>query len=128
VHRRNSTIQRTPKTASRLSKQHILFVSARYTNRRILPERISDISGVSKITIYCGETMLRQICHDRQYENRGYALHIGMGLMESRTPYTKKKTKLRGLSPRANYTDRATAACRRSYCQLLRVEGATWSA
>jgi hypothetical protein len=33
--------------------------------------------------------------------------------------------KLRGLSPRANYTDRATAACRRSYCQLLRIEGAT---
>jgi hypothetical protein len=37
------------------------------------------------------------------------------------------KTTLRGLSPRANYTDRATAACRRSYCQLLRIEGATWS-
>jgi hypothetical protein len=35
---------------------------------------------------------------------------------------------LRGLSPQANYTDRATAACRRSYCQLLRIEGATWSA
>ena len=31
--------------------------------------------------------------------------------------------KLRGLSPRANYTDRAAAAGRRSYCQLLRVEG-----
>jgi hypothetical protein len=26
----------------------------------------------------------------------------------------KKKTKLRGTSPQANYTDRATAACRRS--------------
>jgi hypothetical protein len=26
----------------------------------------------------------------------------------------KKKTKLRGLSPRANYTDRATAACQRN--------------
>jgi hypothetical protein len=26
----------------------------------------------------------------------------------------KKKTKLRGLSPQANYTDRATADCRRS--------------
>jgi hypothetical protein len=39
-----------------------------------------------------------------------------------------KKTKLRGLSPRTNYTDRATAACRRSDCQLLRIEGATWSA
>jgi hypothetical protein len=39
-----------------------------------------------------------------------------------------KKTKLRGLSPRANYTDRATAACRRSDCQLLRIKDATWSA
>jgi hypothetical protein len=36
--------------------------------------------------------------------------------------------KLHGLSPRANYTDRATAACRRSDCQLLRIKGATWSA
>jgi hypothetical protein len=36
--------------------------------------------------------------------------------------------KLHGLSPRANYTDRATAACRHSNCQLLRIEGATWSA
>jgi hypothetical protein len=35
---------------------------------------------------------------------------------------------LRGLSPQAKYTDRATAACRRSWCQLLRIEGATWSA
>jgi hypothetical protein len=40
----------------------------------------------------------------------------------------KTKTKLHGLSPRKNYTDRATAACRRSDCQLLRIEGATWSA
>jgi hypothetical protein len=41
---------------------------------------------------------------------------------------TKKQTnKLHGLSPRANYTDRATAACLRSDCQLLRIEGATWS-
>jgi hypothetical protein len=39
-----------------------------------------------------------------------------------------KNKKLHGLSPRANYTDRATAACRRSDCQLLRIEGTTWSA
>jgi hypothetical protein len=26
------------------------------------------------------------------------------------------KTKLRGFSPQANYTDRATAVCRRSQC------------
>jgi hypothetical protein len=38
------------------------------------------------------------------------------------------KLKIHGLSLRANYTDRATAACRRSDCQLLRVEGATCSA
>jgi hypothetical protein len=38
-----------------------------------------------------------------------------------------KKIKLHGLSPRANYIDRTTAACRRSDCQLLRIEGATWS-
>jgi hypothetical protein len=37
------------------------------------------------------------------------------------------ETKLHGLSPRVNYTDRATAACRRSDCQLLRIKGATWS-
>jgi hypothetical protein len=40
----------------------------------------------------------------------------------------KTKTKLHGLSSLANYTDRATAACRRSDCQLLRIEGDTWSA
>jgi hypothetical protein len=36
---------------------------------------------------------------------------------------TKKQNKLHGLSPRANYTDRATAACRRSDCQLVRIKG-----
>jgi hypothetical protein len=30
---------------------------------------------------------------------------------------------LRGLSPQAKYTDRATSACRRSQCQLLWTEG-----
>jgi hypothetical protein len=37
------------------------------------------------------------------------------------------KLELRSLSPRANCTDRVTAACRRSYHQPLRIEGATWS-
>jgi hypothetical protein len=32
---------------------------------------------------------------------------------------TKTKLKLHGLSPRANYTNRATAACRRSDCQFF---------
>jgi hypothetical protein len=54
---------------------------------------------------------------------------LGIHLVQKlKQPSLKTKTKLRGLSPRANYTDRATAACRRSDCQLLRVEGETWSA
>jgi hypothetical protein len=35
----------------------------------------------------------------------------------------KLKTKLHDLSPRANYTDRATAACRRSDCHLFAARG-----
>jgi hypothetical protein len=34
----------------------------------------------------------------------------------------KLKKKLHGLSLRANYTDQATTACRRSDCQLLRID------
>jgi hypothetical protein len=40
----------------------------------------------------------------------------------------KQKTKLSGLRPQANYADRVTAACRRRYCQLLRIEGVARSA
>jgi hypothetical protein len=40
----------------------------------------------------------------------------------------KRKTKLRGFGPRANYTGRATAACWRNECLLLRIEGVAWSA
>jgi hypothetical protein len=57
---------------------------------------------------------------------RGHS-HVGC-LVVKRIETKLKKTKLHGLSPRANYTDRATVACRRSDCQLLRIEGATWSA
>jgi hypothetical protein len=50
------------------------------------------------------------------------SVHISSSAPCSQTP------SIYGLSPRANYTDRATAACRRSDCQLVRIEGATWSA
>jgi hypothetical protein len=56
-------------------------------------------------------------------------------LLEKRSRRNKRSVEpliiiieLHGLSPRANYTDLATAACRRSDCQILRIEGATWSA
>jgi hypothetical protein len=44
---------------------------------------------------------------------------------------TKDRTpniNLRNFSPQANYTNRAIAACRRSWCQLLSIEGVAWSA
>jgi hypothetical protein len=41
---------------------------------------------------------------------------------------TKTETKLRGFGPRANHAYQATAACWRSKCQLLRIEGVPWSA
>jgi hypothetical protein len=49
-------------------------------------------------------------------------------LVFSTEPLFHTIKKLHGLSPRANYTDRTTAACWRSDCQLLRIKGATWSA
>jgi hypothetical protein len=57
-----------------------------------------------------------------------YVKWSSASLIKPRDTFTTKKNKLHGLSPQANYTDRATAACRRSDCQLVRIEGATWSA
>jgi hypothetical protein len=74
---------------------------------------------------------------DISLRNFGYFLRVAWyHISEYKTLYgrlqwtliTFIKEKLHGLSPRAYYTDRATAACRRSDCQLLRIEGSTWSA
>jgi hypothetical protein len=47
---------------------------------------------------------------------RGDVSFEGIYVCET-TKYKKKK--IHGLSPRANYTKKATAACRRSDCQLF---------
>jgi hypothetical protein len=58
-----------------------------------------------------------------------FKITIEMDRTFGKTVQNRNKTnKLHGLSHRANYTDRATAASRRSDCQLLRIKGATWSA
>jgi hypothetical protein len=52
-----------------------------------------------------------------------------LGLFDKMTGGTKlKKLNSLAFSLQKNYTDRATAASRRSYCQLLRIEGVAWSA
>jgi hypothetical protein len=81
------------------------------------------------------------ICYSVTFPHPGYGRVIGkIEMLVEPSPFAlsvyeftgtvekTKKTKLHGLSPRANYTDRETAACRRSDCQLVRIEGATWSA
>jgi hypothetical protein len=54
-------------------------------------------------------------------------LFITTGVRTSNSAQNNKTKQLRGFGPRANSTDPATAACLRSYCQLLRIEVA-WSA
>jgi hypothetical protein len=56
------------------------------------------------------------------------SVHSNIWQVRLTFPLCMYKKKLHGLSPRANYTDRATAACQRSDRQLFRTEGATWSA
>jgi hypothetical protein len=68
--------------------------------------------GISKMPIRKYHTVRRHVAED-----------LNLRLLKK-----KQTNKLHGLSPRTNYTDRATAACRRSDCQLLQIEGATWSA
>jgi hypothetical protein len=87
-----------------------LAVAIQQKLRTLQPYNKTDSSGCSG---------LLAVCHSNQS-----SIRFGFVILWR----YKTKTKLHGLSPRANYTDRATAACRRSDCQLARIEGATWSA
>jgi hypothetical protein len=88
---------------------------------QVKPTQLGPIDRLSgKICFSCVGTIRRMSSLQRwflSWEFSGAKSHT----------YTKKK-KLRVLSPRANYTDRATTACRWSYCQLLLIEGVVWSA
>jgi hypothetical protein len=53
---------------------------------------------------------------------------IGKFQIFLQTIENKQKKNSVACSPQANYTDRATAACRWSECQLLRIGGVAWSA
>jgi hypothetical protein len=55
-------------------------------------------------------------------------LTLMLGSYLNKSKETWRNGGLRGLSLRAKYSDGATAACRQSLCQLLWIEGATWSA
>jgi hypothetical protein len=63
-----------------------------------------------------------------QHENKYRIIIIGNHYFHLTQNLKSLLINLRGFSPQANYTNRATAACRRSYCQLLWTKGVTWSA
>jgi hypothetical protein len=77
--------------------------------------------------MYTLHTAAAQYVHIRgvQYKHYSYFVSAELGLGGCLRLSQHCIKKLYGLSPRANYTDRATAVCRRSDCQLLRLEGVT---
>jgi hypothetical protein len=78
--------------------------------------------------MFCHHRLLTAICHwfvHLAVSMENVFNNIDFGMWKLLIPFKKK---LHGLSPRANYTDRAIAVCLRSGCQPLRIDGATWSA
>jgi hypothetical protein len=96
----------------------------------------SGKSLLTQLYTYVPGLVVQQFCCQLRVAPTGthYGIHGASTLLQytsrrsvsftRRPPFTKKQTnKLYGLSPRANYTDRATAACRRSDCQIFADKG-----
>jgi hypothetical protein len=82
----------------------------------------------NSFSLYCQNLDISRLLFSLYYYDYYYYLiELQMGFYQAAV-VQNKTNELHGLSPRANYIDRATAACQRSDCQLLRIEGATWSA
>jgi hypothetical protein len=99
-----------------VSRYHPIIFTRKTTNPLI---STIDIVVVVVVVVAAAELAIQMCTKGHQTK---FTCHV------PKTQHLKKKKKLHGLSPRANSTDRATAACRRSDCQLLRIKGATWSA
>jgi hypothetical protein len=80
--------------------------------------------------VFCNSVIFNHFCSQTPRCNFSSTLylHSCWCIIQVIHSLQSTKKKLHRLSPRPNYTDRATAACRRNDCQLLRIEGATWSA
>jgi hypothetical protein len=106
-------------------KRILVFVPGKFKKHK---QNISISSKYHKVPSGSVQSYKREITHlacDRHFGRSATTIFrvIIKSMLNS-----SNSVNLHGLSPRANYTDRATAACRRSDCQLLRIEGATWSA
>jgi hypothetical protein len=84
-------------------------VVTKYHSRAVLSRSISVLRTTNK----CNMKRIRRNAVKSSFsQNSEYAT------ARQTTPKQNKHKKLRGFSLPANYTDRATAACRRSQCQL----------
>jgi hypothetical protein len=79
--------------------------------------------GKSNVLVFRKDISLSP--ENRQPHNHPYSKTVFVFSVKNLLPLRikNKKTKLHGLSPRVNYTDRATEACRRSDCQLFTDRG-----
>jgi hypothetical protein len=76
-----------------------------------------------------GNETLHEISSDNGARVVNFATSKNLSVKNTMSPHCKtRKTELRGFSLQVNYTDRATATCRRSWCRLLQIESVTWSA
>jgi hypothetical protein len=83
-----------------------------------------SIIGVIALFIYTAG-LISSLNRDETANNntRRYYLYFAPYRGRRGCPVPPLHITLHGLSPRANYTDRATAACRRSDCQLFADRG-----
>jgi hypothetical protein len=97
--------------------------------KRLVPKRLMPLAYKRmylKFTLFLNRNiLLEKEVHELKYIKPFEEMSLAC---EARKICVVNKKKLHGLNPLANYTDRATTACRLSDCQLLRIEGATWSA
>jgi hypothetical protein len=100
------------------SMQHSAALLSAKSNKQMGTQDNTRMSG----------TQVIMKCIKKKLHGLNQYIYRNLRTQQSQCSFYCALLTLHGLSPRANYTDRATAACRRSGCQLLRIEGATWSA
>jgi hypothetical protein len=94
--------------------EHIILAYGKRPLKRIFPPKLKRVRrewrklyNKELLTPYFSPNIIRMI-KSRKLIRAGHITHVNK----------MRNNDLRDFSPPANYTDRATAACLRSYCQL----------
>jgi hypothetical protein len=97
-----------------------------HTCRKLLNSRILYLD-LAYITILQHPVALRRTGFSYRYTEKVHQ-KFGLYCVFHTILLVKKKKKLHGLSPRANYNRPSDRRFSAKCCQLVRIEGATWSA